>query len=141
MALKLPDEMRILILEDNRGHARLIDIFLAEAGFDNERIFHSTGEETHTFLFGDNGFVSSPRPGSLLLLLDLNLPGITGRDILKQMRATPETSDLPVIVVTSSIDPEEEERCRQMGANGFILKPPSPRALQETFREVGLASE
>ena len=136
--MPLPPSMKVLIVEDNKGHARLIDIFLREAGFDNERIILFSGTEAVDFLFDGGEYDGHSCPESLLLLLDLGLPGIDGHDILERLKKTETTAHFPVVVVTSNIDPDEEDRCRALGADAFLVKPPSPVAFQETFKALGL---
>lgn len=139
--MKLPEDMTVMIVEDNKGHARLLDIFLKEAGFDNPTILVHRGDDAWRFLFDrDGGWETSGRL-PLVVFLDLNLPAVHGHDILRKIRNTPTTARIPVIVVTSSIDPDEKERCLRLGADAFIPKPPTPEALQETFKNLGLLRE
>ncbi len=134
--MKLPDDTTILIVEDNEAHARLIDIYMKQAGFVHPTLFIERGDDAIDFLFGREG-----GSGSLVVFLDLNLPGVHGHEILKKMKQTSKTLDIPVIVVTSSVDPQEGERCMGLGADAFMLKPPTPVALRETFRSLSLLCE
>lgn len=136
--MKLPEDLAIMIVEDNKAHARLIDIFLKEAGYDNPTFVVDRGDDAWTFLFDAEGQWSRSGRHPLLVFLDLNLPGVHGHEILRKLKNTSATADIPVIVVTSAVDPDEKERCLRLGADAFILKPPTPGALRETFEILGL---
>lgn len=136
--MKLPEDLTILIVEDNKAHARLVDIFLKEAGFDAPTRFVHRGDDAWSFLFDGEGEWARSGRHPLLVFLDLNLPGVHGHEILRKLRSTPETARIPVIIVTSAADPDEKERCLRLGADAFILKPPTPEALRETFAALGL---
>ncbi|MBF0094996.1 MAG: response regulator [Alphaproteobacteria bacterium] len=137
----LPSGMTILIIEDSRAHARLIEIYLQELGCANPTTIVDRGDTACDLLFGRGEYEGRTFPDSLLVFLDLNLPGVHGHDILKEMRERPATSGIPVIVCTSSADPGEERRCLDLGASAFVEKPPSPSLLQETFETLGLAGK
>lgn len=139
--MPLPETMTIMIVEDDVGHARFIEIMLRTAGFDNEIIILHSGREAVDCLFEEGPCQGRPRPDPLVLLLDLNLPGVDGHEILEQIRATDSTANLPVVVVTSSLDPDEARRCMALGADAFIPKPPSAAMLRQTFERIGLMVE
>jgi CheY-like chemotaxis protein len=129
----LPENVSVLIVEDNRAQARLIEIFLREIGCTNPITIMKRGDEAWQFLMS-----AEVEPlAHLLVFLDLNLPGIHGQEILKGMRERAKTIAIPVIIVTSSADQEEEARCRKLGANAYIQKPPSTEVLRATILGLG----
>jgi len=82
------------------------------------------GEETLDYLFQRNQYSnaeSSPRPE--LILLDLNLPGTDGREVLEELKKDPKLKTIPVIVLTTSSDDKDINKCYQAGANSYINKP------------------
>ena len=82
------------------------------------------GEEALDYLFQRNQYSdteSSPRPE--LILLDLNLPGTDGRDVLEELKKDPKLKTIPVIVLTTSSDDKDINKCYQAGANSYINKP------------------
>lgn len=82
------------------------------------------GEEALDYLHRRNRYSaakSSPRPD--LILLDLNLPGTDGRDVLEEIKKDPELRTIPVIVLTTSSDDKDINKCYQAGANSYIQKP------------------
>ena len=136
--MRLPDDTKILIIEDDPGHARLIEIFLVEAGFSNERIVLGRGDEAADLLFEEGKFKGHPRPRPMVVFLDLNLPGLHGYSLLERMREKGVAEEMPVIVITSSADPDERNRAITKGADAFIAKPPSAQAIRDTFARLGL---
>jgi CheY-like chemotaxis protein len=82
------------------------------------------GDEALDFLYHTGKYAdttNTPRPG--IILLDLNLPGTDGRDILGQIKQDKALSTIPVVVFTTSSNPKDIEACYQQGANGYIIKP------------------
>ena len=139
--LTLPEEMRVLIVEDSRGHARLIEIALRDCGVTNEIAIADGGHAAIAELFHEDAASHCLRPGPALVMLDLNMPGMSGYDVLNQIRSANDCTRVIVIVVTSSADPSEEARCLERGANAFLHKPPEPDLLQQVFERLELVGE
>jgi CheY-like chemotaxis protein len=113
-----PDPLRILLAEDDDGHARLIERNLKRAGFINEVVRARDGQEALDFIHG-----KPPGGGRFLLLLDINMPRIDGVEVLRLLKADPRTAKIPVIMLTTTDDPREVERCYQYGCSVYITKP------------------
>ncbi|HEV3002907.1 MAG TPA: response regulator, partial [Pirellulales bacterium] len=79
------------------------------------------GEEALEFLLRQGKFARAPRPD--LVLLDLGLPKLDGRQLLARIKATPELKSLPVVIMTSSDDEEDRVQSELLGVDGFITKP------------------
>ncbi|MBH8564544.1 response regulator [Nostoc sp. CENA67] len=73
-----------------------------------------------------------PRPS--VILLDLNLPGIDGRDILERIKQDRSLKEIPIVVFTTSSNPRDIEYCYQKGANGYLVKPMNAQQLQKTIK-------
>lgn len=95
------------MIEDDEGHARLIEKNIRRAGVNNEIIPFANGTDGLNYLLGPDrsGSVSSGR--QLLILLDLNLPDMTGIDILEKLKANKHTKRSPVVVLTTTDDSRE----------------------------------
>jgi CheY-like chemotaxis protein len=128
----------LLLVEDDPAHAELIESNLRKGGIGNEVIHLLDGEQTLDFLFGRKGYENTRRPESLVILLDLNLPKVDGFEVLKTVKADPALKVIPVIVLTSSEDPEEIQRCYGLGCNLFIPKPVEFENFASVMRELGL---
>lgn len=82
------------------------------------------GDEALEFLYQSGKYdsaASAPRPG--IILLDLNLPGTDGREVLEQIKQDERLKIIPVVVLTTSANPKDIEACYEQGANGYIIKP------------------
>jgi CheY-like chemotaxis protein len=128
----------IVMIEDDEGHARLIEKNIRRAGVNNEIIPFTNGTEALAYLFGadGSGMVSSGR--QLLILLDLNLPDMGGVDILEKVKANPHTKRSPVVVLTTTDDSREIQRCYDLGANVYITKPVNYDGFANAIRQLGL---
>jgi CheY-like chemotaxis protein len=129
--------VNIVMIEDDEGHARLIEKNIRRAGVSNEIRHFTDGTSALAFMFDDP---SGPaRNGPALVLLDLNLPDMSGTDILMKMKA--EGSPLrrtPVVVLTTTDDKVEIERCYDLGANVYITKPVNYESFAQAIRQLGL---
>ena len=133
-----PKAVSIIMIEDDEGHARLIEKNIRRAGVNNEIIPFENGTEALTFLFGADGSgeVSSGR--HLLILLDLNLPDMTGIDILEKVKSNVHTKRTPVVVLTTTDDSREIQRCYDLGANVYVTKPVNYENFANAIRQLGL---
>ncbi|KPF72240.1 chemotaxis protein CheY [Bosea sp. AAP35] len=128
----------IVMIEDDEGHARLIEKNIRRAGVNNEIIPFTNGTDALTYLFGadGSGMVSSGR--QLLILLDLNLPDMGGVDILEKVKGNVHTKRSPVVVLTTTDDSREIQRCYDLGANVYITKPVNYEGFANAIRQLGL---
>ena len=128
----------IVMIEDDEGHARLIEKNIRRAGVHNEIVPFTDGTSALQYLFGEDasGEVSAGR--GLLILLDLNLPDMTGVDILAKVKANQHTRRSPVVVLTTTDDEREIQRCYDLGANVYITKPVNYEGFANAIRQLGL---
>ena len=117
------NEVSILIVEDDAGHARLIEKNLKRAKISNLITRVENGQEALNFLFSEGAFEGKERPSPLLVLLDLNMPVVDGYQVLEKMKANPETKKIPVVILTTTDDAREVARCYQLGCSVYITKP------------------
>lgn len=114
----------ILIVEDSPEDFEATVRGLKKAGLANPVYHCEDGDEALDFLNREGAYAdhaSAPRPG--IILLDLNLPGTDGREVLAAVKANPHLKTIPVIVLTTSTDEIDIERCYQAGANSYVHKP------------------
>ena len=126
-------EKEILLVEDNPDDAELTRIAFADAGGEYRLRVVSDGAEAVAYLRGCT-------PGELpaLVLLDLNLPKLNGREVLQAIRAESSTRSLPVVVLTTSAEPFDVEKVYALGANSYIQKPVDFERFVEVVRQIGL---
>ena len=111
----------ILLVEDNPGDVRLAREALRESKVRNKLYVVADGVEAMEFLKQQNGQSGKPRPD--LVLLDLNLPRKSGREVLAEMKADDNLKKIPVVVMTVSKADEDVNKCYNHHANCYILKP------------------
>ena len=133
--MTLPVPVTIIMIEDDEGHARLIERNIRRSGIHNEIIPFTTGADALGYLFGD-----AAKPEGLLILLDLNLPDMTGTEILRQVKDNSILKSAPVVVLTTTDDSNEIKRCYELGCNVYITKPVNSESLATAIRQLGLFS-
>jgi CheY-like chemotaxis protein len=129
--------VNIIMIEDDEGHARLIEKNIRRAGISNDIHHFTDGTSALEYLYNDP---SGPaQNGPALMLLDLNLPDMSGTDILAKIKS--EGSPLrrtPVVVLTTTDDKVEIQRCYDLGCNVYITKPVNYESFADAIRQLGL---
>ncbi len=115
------EPVEILLVEDNPGDVRLTREALKTCKINNSLSVVGDGEEAMSFLRREGRFARSPRPD--LILLDLNLPRKSGREVLAELKGDPGLRRIPVVVMTVSRDEEDVLRAYDLHANCYITKP------------------
>ena len=113
--------MEVLLVEDNRADARLTMESLDAGQVKHRLTIVTDGDEAMLFLRREKWFAKAPRPD--LILLDLNLPGKDGRQVLKDVRADEQLRRIPVVVLTSSQNDEDMLRSQALEVEGYLQKP------------------
>lgn len=132
-------ELNIIITDDDEGHSELIREGLVESGVHNRILCFTNGEELWRFFSGQKvaGEIRSPDK-SYILLLDINMPRMDGVEVLTRMKSDESLREIPVLILTTTDDPREIERCYRLGCNAYITKPVDFGQLSETLRRLGL---
>ena len=131
-------EVRILAVDDDHGHIELIRRNLARAGFMNEIIPVHSGEEAMDFVYMRGDFAGRQAKGRLLILLDINMPGMDGLEVLRTLKSDPQKARIPVIILTTTEDPREVQRCYELGCSVYITKPVSSDRFMDAIKRLGL---
>jgi CheY-like chemotaxis protein len=127
----------IVMIEDDEGHARLIEKNIRRAGILNDIKHFADGTTAIDFLFSaaDGPAMNGPA----LVLLDLNLPDMSGTDILQRIKGSDgPVKRTPVVVLTTTDDQREIQRCYDLGANVYITKPVNYENFAQAIRQLGL---
>jgi len=131
-------EVIILIADDDAGHARLIEKNLDRVGLHNPIERFENGQEILDFLFrrdqGRKRIADTP----YLLLLDIRMPKVDGVEVLRQLKHDPELRKMPVLMLTTTDDPREVERCHALGCSNYIVKPVDYEKFAEAIKQMGL---
>jgi CheY-like chemotaxis protein len=113
--------LEVLLVEDSLGDVRLTQEALKDAKVHiNLRVVRD-GIEAMTFLMREGEYATAPRPD--LILLDLNLPRKDGREVLKEIKESPELKSIPVVILTTSASEADILRSYLLHANCYITKP------------------
>lgn len=132
----MSEHVTIIMIEDDDGHARLIEKNIRRAGVTNPIQHFTNGTAALAHLFGEDG--KSPLDGAFLVLLDLNLPDMTGVDILQKLKGHELLRRAPVVVLTTTDDKQEIQRCYDLGANVYVTKPVIYEDFANAIRQLGL---
>ncbi len=113
----------ILLAEDNPNDVELILAAFKEANFLNEIQVTHDGEEALDFLYRRGAYTGRTGPQPAVILLDLKMPKVDGREVLRQVRADPQLRHLPVVILTSSREESDLLASYELGVNAFVVKP------------------
>ena len=136
------NELTILIAEDDDGHAELIIENLRDAGINNQIVRFRNGQEALDFFF--NGPQANDQTTvrvngqAYMLLLDIRMPKVDGVEVLRQIKADPELKKMPVLMLTTTDDPREIEKCYSLGCSCYITKPLDYKQFSDTLTRLGL---
>jgi CheY-like chemotaxis protein len=114
----------ILIVEDtDEDYEACVTALTEDNNLGNPIVRCETGDEALNYLWGHGEFAETKPEMPCLILLDLNLPGTDGREVLTQIKADDALKVIPIIVMTSSRDEHDIKSCYQHGANSYVVKP------------------
>lgn len=129
-----PKQIGILLVEDNPGDVRLIQEALEDTEMSARMTLARDGEEALAVLKGEAGREEVARPD--LIILDLNLPKMDGREVLAEVKSDPSTRTIPVVVLTSSSAEQDVLRCYDLHANCYIVKPVGFKDFTKTLQSI-----
>lgn len=126
--------IEILLVEDNPGDVRLTRETLKETKLHNNLSVVDDGEKALAFLRRQGGYASAPRPD--LILLDLNLPKLDGREVLAAIKEDPSLRTIPVVILTTSKAEEDIIKSYELHANCYIAKPVELEGFVKVVRSI-----
>ena len=129
----------ILLADDDPDDRKLTQDAFTENRLANVLHCVEDGEELMEYLRHQGRYAdqkNAPLPG--LILLDLNMPRKDGREALKEIKADPELRRIPVIMLTTTDDPREVDRCHDIGCSSYIVKPVDYEKFAEAIKSLGL---
>jgi CheY-like chemotaxis protein len=132
------EPLTILLAEDDAGHASLVERNLRRGGFTNPIVHVSDGQEALDFIHREGAYADRSPDGPLLLLLDIKMPRVDGTEVLRRLKEGGHLSRVPVIVLTTTDDPREVQRCYDLGCNVYVIKPVAYDAFVEAVKRLGL---
>jgi CheY-like chemotaxis protein len=129
-----PTPIEILLVEDDPG-----DVLIAREAVASSRVVSNlsvlpNGEEALRFLHREGSYADAPRPG--LILLDLNLPRVDGREVLAHVKAHEDLRRIPVVVLTTSSSDDDVRRTYDLHANAYVTKPVELDQFMSVVRQI-----
>ena len=126
--------VKIVMVEDDHGHAKLIATNIRRANISTEIMHFDHGQPALDYLFSEEVRLNGP----MLILLDLNLPDMSGTEILAEVKKDERLKRAPVVVLTTPADKTEIQRCYDLGCNVYITKPVDYESFAGAIRQLGL---
>lgn len=113
----------VLIAEDDEGHATLIRRNLQRAGMGDRSVYLKDGQELLDYVYRREQFSQRALSNAVAIIADLNMPRLGGLEVLQRLKSDEDLSRIPVYVMTTTDNPAEIERCYQLGAAAYLVKP------------------
>jgi CheY-like chemotaxis protein len=133
------NQIEILLVEDNLNDAELTIRALTKHKIANHIIHLKDGAEAIDFLFGTGNYEGRDTDNKpKVILLDLKMPKVNGIEVLERIKADPNTKTIPVVVLTSSKEHPDIEKCYRLGVNSYIVKPVEFQNFSKAVTELGL---
>ena len=132
------EPLLIVLAEDDDGHASLVQRNLERAGLVNGLQRLKDGQEALDYLRAEGDYVGRNSGQPILLLLDIKMPRVDGVEVLRQIKSDPRTALIPVIMLTTTDDPREIQRCYELGCSVYITKPVDYQGFVEAIKRLGL---
>ncbi|WP_374378495.1 response regulator [Dongia sp.] len=134
----IKDAVVIVMVEDDDGHARLIEKNIRRAGISNEIVPFAQGGEALAYVERICAEGRETDERRMLILLDLNLPDMSGLDVLERLKRAERTKRIPIIVLTTTDDRVEIQKCYDLGCSAYVKKPLEYDAFANSVRQLGL---
>lgn len=113
----------LLVVEDSDEDFEVLQLFMEEMAVTNPIHRFTTGDKALDFLYQTKGEDTCKVVKPSMILLDLNLPGTDGREILERLKQDDQFREIPIVIFTTNSDPRDIKFCYQKGANGYLIKP------------------
>lgn len=130
-----PKILTILLVEDDEGHAMLVQMNLRDAGLNNPIKHIDNGRVALEYV---KQMQTQGKTTPMVVLLDINLPEVDGFTVLEQLKSDPTTRRIPVVVLTSTDNPHEINRCYELGCNIFLRKPVDYASFTNAIQQLGM---
>jgi CheY-like chemotaxis protein len=134
----MKEEVVLLIVEDDDGHAVLAEKNLRRAGIKNQILRFKDGQEILDFLFQSGQGRKRKNHTGYLLLLDIRIPKIDGVEVLRRIKQDDELRKIPVIMLTTMDDPREVDVCHHLGCSHYVVKPVEYDKFAKDLGQLGL---
>jgi len=134
-----PNSVEVLLVDDNITDAELTIRELKKHNLANNLVHLKNGKEALEFIFATGQFAGSrdvSHPPKLVLL-DIQMPKVNGIEVLQQIKADPRTKAMPVVMLTSSNESPDIQKCYDLGVNSYLVKPVNFETFAESIKNLG----
>ncbi len=128
----------MLIADDDPNDRFLIGKLIKEGGVDQELLYAQDGHEVIDCLHQRGPFINRPEGLPAVVILDHQMPGLSGLEILSKIRHDPEFELVPVVIHSGQMLPSEVRQAYRLGANAYVEKPVNYEELRHVFKELGI---
>jgi CheY-like chemotaxis protein len=128
---------RILLVEDDPKDVELILSALDEHNLANEVVIARDGVEALDYLYRREAFALRPEGNPVLILLDLKMPRLNGIQVLKQIKSDEQLLVIPIVILTSSCESPDLEKCYKLGVNAYVVKPVRFTEFVQAVKRIG----
>jgi CheY-like chemotaxis protein len=132
------DSVEVLLVEDSDDDAEMTIHSLSSHRMGNRIVRLRDGQEALDYFFVRGGHKATPNGMPKLILLDIKMPRVDGLEVLRELRGHPQTSGLPIVLLTSSAEERDLHMAYELHANSYIVKPVVFEKFVESIREVGM---
>ncbi len=134
----MKQEVEILLVEDNPSDAEMTIRALKKNNLANRLLHLTNGADALDFVFGEGPYAHRQvEDYPNLILLDLKMPKVNGKDVLRRIKGDERTRKIPVVVLTSSREDPDIKVCYDLGANGYVVKPVEFDAFHKAISDLG----
>jgi len=130
-------DLTLILVDDDPAHSTLIKRNLIKCGLKNELLLLNSGQQLLDYIFCKHQFINREPLQKVLILLDINMPGINGIEILKTLKASNLTSKIPIFMLTTTDEPTEIEECFSLGCNAYVIKPVEHKEFAKRIQQLG----
>ena len=135
-------QVTILLVEDDDGHARLLEKNLRRGGVINRLVRVADGQEAVDYVSRTGAYQDTlAYPDPSIVLLDVRMPRLDGFEVLTHMKRDPTLMNIPVIMLTSTDNQNEINRAYELGANGYVVKPVGMDSFVDRVVKLGMFIE
>jgi len=133
----MDNTITLLLVDDEPAHSVLVKRNLLKMGLSNAFVLLTSGQQVIDFINAQGEFGNRAVLEKVFILLDINMPGITGIEVLKILKQDPTRQHIPIIMLTTSDDPSEINECFRLGCNAYFVKPVEHQQFVEKIQELG----
>lgn len=130
-------DIQVLLVEDNASDAEMVIRAMTKAALASKLLHVKDGADALDFLFAQGAYAGrSMALAPKLVLLDLKMPKVKGKEVLMKIKSNERTRKIPVVVLTSSREPIDIKECYDLGANGYVVKPVDSDELNKSISKL-----